>query len=99
MAHEVVSRDVQEELMTKKRRRKLGDIPYPAENSPDLLLYDSWNFVFLTSLVRRDICMHTFDSPPRRVLELGCGNGVWIIEAAKKWPVRRECISQVEIID
>lgn len=27
-------------------------------------------------------------SKPRRVLDLGCGGGTWILEAAKEWPVR-----------
>lgn len=31
--------------------------------------------------------MHQFDSPPAMVLDIGCGTGMWILEAAKRWPV------------
>ncbi|KAK1231581.1 hypothetical protein PQX77_005315 [Marasmius sp. AFHP31] len=30
--------------------------------------------------------MHQFEVPPRLVLDLGCGSGLWAIEAAKQWP-------------
>ncbi|KAI0925790.1 hypothetical protein AcW1_008122 [Taiwanofungus camphoratus] len=82
-----VSRDVQDELLTKERRRKRkpGTIPYPVQYSKDLLVYDNWNHVFLSSLVR-NITMHQFETPPSRILDLGCGDGLWVIEAARKWP-------------
>jgi cyclopropane fatty-acyl-phospholipid synthase-like methyltransferase len=31
--------------------------------------------------------MNQFETPPQLVLDLGCGGGLWIIEAAKKWKV------------
>ncbi|KAI8980216.1 hypothetical protein BD414DRAFT_493967 [Trametes punicea] len=34
----------------------------------------------------RGVTMHTFEQPPTRVLDLGCGTGLWAIEAAKFWP-------------
>lgn len=30
--------------------------------------------------------MHQFDTPPERILDLGCGGGCWVLEAAKQWP-------------
>lgn len=33
----------------------------------------------------RNITMHQFDAPPSRVLDLGCGCGLWILEAAQEW--------------
>jgi cyclopropane fatty-acyl-phospholipid synthase-like methyltransferase len=32
--------------------------------------------------------MHQFTTPPATILDLGCGGGLWSIEAAKQWPVR-----------
>ncbi|KAL0577129.1 hypothetical protein V5O48_004843 [Marasmius crinis-equi] len=29
--------------------------------------------------------MHHFETPPKVVLDLGCGSGLWAIEAAKRW--------------
>ena len=47
---------------------------------------ENWNCLFLGGLVRA-VSMHHFDEPPKRVLELGCGTGVWVLEACKLWPV------------
>ncbi len=33
------------------------------------------------------VTMHQFYEPPSSVLDLGCGSGLWVIEAAKVWPV------------
>lgn len=91
MSQDSVSRDIQTELLGKSTRKAghrkwdKNGVPYPAENSSELMLFDSWNFLFLSNLVQKNVTMHRFDPPPRRVLELGCGNGIWIIEAAKRW--------------
>lgn len=42
--------------------------------------------MFLTSLCR-SLTLHQFETPPSRILDLGCGGGLWVIEAAKQWPV------------
>lgn len=47
---------------------------------------ENWNCFFLGGLVRA-VSMHPFEEPPKRVLELGCGTGVWVLEACKLWPV------------
>ena len=33
------------------------------------------------------VSMIPFDPSPQDVLDLGCGSGLWAIEAAKTWPV------------
>lgn len=33
------------------------------------------------------VSMLPFEDPPESVLDLGCGSGLWAIEAAKAWPV------------
>ncbi|PCH42192.1 hypothetical protein WOLCODRAFT_137757 [Wolfiporia cocos MD-104 SS10] len=91
MAQGTISRDIQDELLKKRVRRrdsgyKAGTrIPYPLQPSQESFVYDNWNHMFLGNLVR-NITMHTFETPPMRVLDLGCGSGLWVIEAAKKWP-------------
>ncbi|OBZ72082.1 hypothetical protein A0H81_07597 [Grifola frondosa] len=87
MAERGISRDVQEELLQgRARNRRDGEVPYPLRSSKELLMYDDWNNLFLNSLCR-SITMHQFDKPPSMVLDLGCGGGLWVIEAAKQWPV------------
>lgn len=34
------------------------------------------------------LTVYDFPTPPEGVLDLGCGTGLWCIEAAKQWPVR-----------
>ncbi|KAL6302399.1 hypothetical protein BKA93DRAFT_818528 [Sparassis latifolia] len=81
-----VSVDVQDQLLKERtRKRKPGVIPYPVQYSEEQLVYDNWNNLFLTSL-RRSLTMHRSDTPPSTVLDLGCGDGLWIVEAAKTWP-------------
>lgn len=31
--------------------------------------------------------VYDFDEPPKSVLELGCGSGIWVVDAAKRWKV------------
>ncbi|TFY53558.1 hypothetical protein EVJ58_g9389 [Rhodofomes roseus] len=87
-----VSRDVQDELMSKGRKRlrdmgraKKWSLPYPLVPTDEQHVFDNWNCLFLGGLVRA-VSMHHFDEPPSRVLELGCGTGVWVLEACKLWP-------------
>ena len=42
--------------------------------------------MFLKSLFKGFTTRQT-DAPPSNVLDIGCGSGLWIIEAAKHWPV------------
>ena len=42
----------------------------------------------LTALAGGKLTFHDFgDKPPRRVLDLGCGDGSWIISAVDVWKV------------
>lgn len=33
------------------------------------------------------LTVYDFPAPPEAVLDLGCGTGLWCVEAAKQWPV------------
>jgi ubiquinone/menaquinone biosynthesis C-methylase UbiE len=51
---------------------------------------DIWELMFQTKYYcRNGLTMHHFETPPRLVLDLGCGSGLWIIEAAKQWKVTK----------
>ncbi|KAF4622885.1 hypothetical protein D9613_002243 [Agrocybe pediades] len=65
---------------------------YDSEKAPYPLSYDK-NVLELQGLDNRlaqylanSISFAKFDKPPARVLDLGCGTGAWIIDAAKFWP-------------
>lgn len=51
-----------------------------------LLCSDVWDNMFLMNF-RGGLTLHQFDKPPDRVLDLGCGSGIWITTAAKAWKV------------
>lgn len=47
---------------------------------------DNWDHMFHVHILNR-ISAHDFIEPPKSVLELGCGSGIWVIDAAKRWKV------------
>lgn len=49
--------------------------------------------MFLTNYFR-GLAIHQFPTPPSVVLDLGCGTGYWVIEAAKQW---KACFSSLVI--
>lgn len=48
---------------------------------------DNWDHMVFVRMFGR-LTVHDFSTPPEAVLDLGCGTGLWCIEAAKQWPVR-----------
>ncbi|ESK94713.1 hypothetical protein Moror_14272 [Moniliophthora roreri MCA 2997] len=76
-----------EALLLKERvsRRKRGEVVYPLDYTADILNYDNWDHLWLMSCFR-GLTMHQFETPPKFVLDLGCGGGLWAIEAARQWP-------------
>ncbi|TFK36969.1 hypothetical protein BDQ12DRAFT_686169 [Crucibulum laeve] len=62
------------------------------EKAPYPLSYDR-AFLEMESLdnrlayhLRGSVSYVNFEEPPERTLDLGCGTGTWIIDAAKEWP-------------
>ncbi|KAI0719317.1 hypothetical protein C8T65DRAFT_636312 [Cerioporus squamosus] len=80
------TRDVEQELARQRaeKRRQTGAVS-PVQFHKDLLVGDDWNCMFLNRLCS-GVTMHQFPEPPSSVLDLGCGSGLWVIEAAKAWP-------------
>ncbi|KAI6108072.1 hypothetical protein F5141DRAFT_1189090 [Pisolithus sp. B1] len=50
----------------------------------DLVDFDHWDHMFMTNCCK-SLTLHDFDEPPSAILDLGCGRGLWAIEAARKW--------------
>ena len=83
-------RDVEKELLSKKRelRRPHGEAIYCFPYTKEMVDFDNWDLMFHTKYCFRDsLTMHQFETPPQMVLDLGCGSGLWVIEAAKQWKV------------
>ncbi|KIJ13452.1 hypothetical protein PAXINDRAFT_100698 [Paxillus involutus ATCC 200175] len=78
-------KDVDNELPTKPRhRRPAGEIISPLDYTNDVVNFDHWDHMFLTNCCK-SLTLYNFDGPPATILDLGCGRGLWAIEAAKQW--------------
>ncbi|KAK7050896.1 hypothetical protein VNI00_005008 [Paramarasmius palmivorus] len=73
------TQDVEASLLKEKvSRRKRGELVYPLDYTTDMLNQLMTCF--------RGLTMHQFETPPKFVLDLGCGGGLWAIDAARQWP-------------
>ncbi|KAG6814125.1 hypothetical protein H0H92_002120 [Tricholoma furcatifolium] len=60
--------------------------PYPLSYDKHVLEADSLDMK-LAQYLRGSISFVNFpEGPPERTLDLGCGTGAWVIDAAKAWP-------------
>jgi hypothetical protein len=51
---------------------------------------DNWEHAFMVRICN-GLTMHDFGTrPPDSVLDLGCGAGLWVMEAAEAWPVSKK---------
>ncbi|KAF8514025.1 hypothetical protein JB92DRAFT_166214 [Gautieria morchelliformis] len=63
------------------------DVPYPLSYHRDILACDALDHALLRSLYKSTSAVDFTDrGPPARCLDLGCGLGSWVIEAATQWP-------------
>lgn len=47
---------------------------------------DHWDHLFITNCCK-SLTLHNFDGPPATILDVGCGRGLWAIEAGRLWQV------------
>ncbi|KAI6025964.1 hypothetical protein F5J12DRAFT_456230 [Pisolithus orientalis] len=65
-------------------KRSPGPVIAPLKYTNDLFDFDHWDHMFMTNCCK-SLTLHDFDEPPSRVLDLGCGRGLWAIAAARQW--------------
>ncbi|PIL35545.1 hypothetical protein GSI_02273 [Ganoderma sinense ZZ0214-1] len=83
-----VTRDVHDELVRQRaEKRRQAGAGSPVQFHKDLLVGDDWTTAFL-GRISQGVTIHQYgdDDHPKAVLDLGCGSGLWAIEAAKQWP-------------
>ncbi|KAG1905449.1 uncharacterized protein F5891DRAFT_1009359 [Suillus fuscotomentosus] len=71
-------------LSLPKCKRLRGEVISPLTYTNDIVDFDHWDHMFITNCCR-SLTLHDFDGPPSTILDLGCGRGLWAIEAAKQW--------------
>ncbi|KAI0322754.1 hypothetical protein OF83DRAFT_1167247 [Amylostereum chailletii] len=65
-----------------------GPFKPPFEYSNDMADLSFWDVQFMTRIAGGLTLVH-FDKPPPTVLTIGCGLGLWTVNAAHKWPHAR----------
>lgn len=71
-------------LSLPKCRRLPNEVISPLKYTNDIVNFDHWDHMFITNCCR-SLTLYDFDGPPPTILDLGCGRGLWAIEAAKQW--------------
>ncbi|KAI0252378.1 hypothetical protein BJV78DRAFT_351287 [Lactifluus subvellereus] len=61
-----------------------NEAPYPLNYERPVIDHDVWETGFIRQLSGSQT-FHVFETPPTKVLDLGCGSGHWILECAKLW--------------
>ncbi|KZP25216.1 S-adenosyl-L-methionine-dependent methyltransferase [Athelia psychrophila] len=77
-----VQKDVSEEVMAKTPRFTPQDAPEP---DSEVVYCHAYSKEILNFLTGNGVTMHDPETPPTRILDIGTGNGLWAIEAAKLW--------------
>ncbi|KAF5314914.1 hypothetical protein D9619_006945 [Psilocybe cf. subviscida] len=60
------------------------EVPYPRSYDRDIVDLDVWE-TMVTQQLADSVTWHVFETPPTRVLDIGCGTGTWILQCATKW--------------
>lgn len=57
---------------------------YPLKHTKHLADLDTWSHMFVMRFFGR-LTVYNFPAPPGSILDLGCGTGTWVIDAAREF--------------
>ncbi|PPR04105.1 hypothetical protein CVT24_010678 [Panaeolus cyanescens] len=60
------------------------EAPYPRSYEREVIDLDIWEIMFGYD-ASKSYTWHVFETPPTKVLELGCGTGTWVLQCARQW--------------
>lgn len=69
----------------KNHAYSVDEAPYPFGYGPDTITSDILLHVAVAKSVELN-AVSTDGGPPRRILDIGCGIGAWVMDMAKRWP-------------
>ncbi|KAF9512047.1 hypothetical protein BS47DRAFT_1115948 [Hydnum rufescens UP504] len=72
----------------RRSRANKSSVPYPLISSRALQDHDAHDNNALAAAVG-SVSLIQFQVPPSRILDIGCGTGSWILNAALEWPAAR----------
>ncbi|PVF95937.1 hypothetical protein CPB86DRAFT_787490 [Serendipita vermifera] len=75
----------------------LDKVPYPRSYDDEVIEHDNLTHIFLHEH-RQGLSWHHFLTPPKRILDLGCGDGHWVISAAQTWADTCDIIIGLDIL-
>ncbi|KAF9647973.1 S-adenosyl-L-methionine-dependent methyltransferase [Thelephora ganbajun] len=78
-------RTIPEPTFAAGRKMRSSKVIYPLDYNRQLQDFDNWDHMVFVRMFGR-LTVYDFPTPPEGVLDLGCGTGLWCIEAAKQWP-------------
>ncbi|KAH9841838.1 uncharacterized protein C8Q71DRAFT_350714 [Rhodofomes roseus] len=68
----------------KLHRHPASAVPYPRSYDREVVDHDVWCLMWAHQF-SGNVAWHLYKTAPPKVLDLGCGTGTWILDAAKKW--------------
>ncbi|THH27875.1 hypothetical protein EUX98_g6306 [Antrodiella citrinella] len=88
LKQKILAKDAQFRIRNRKRHHphSAALVPYPTSYDRRILDNDIWETKSFQEACG-SVTWHTFDEPPLRVLDLGCGAGTWILDSARLWKV------------
>ncbi|TDL17246.1 hypothetical protein BD410DRAFT_580873 [Rickenella mellea] len=86
LRHSITARESQFIMRGGKKHHPYSvmEVPYPRSYERIVVDHDVWEVGF-TQQLSKSVTFHTFDTPPAKVLEIGCGTGTWIMNCARVW--------------
>jgi cyclopropane fatty-acyl-phospholipid synthase-like methyltransferase len=61
-----------------------SSVVYPIKSTRRLNDLETWSHHSITRFLGR-LTVYNFPAPPERILDLGCGIGTWVIDAAREF--------------